>query len=114
ARPGLDVVEARGNVDTRLRRLAGGDYAALVLARAGLDRLGRGGEGEPIDPALMTPAAGQGCLILESRADDPARELAARLTQADALVALTAERALVGALDATCNTPVGAHAAQHD
>jgi hydroxymethylbilane synthase len=111
-RPGLDVVEVHGNVDTRLRKLAAGDYAALVLARAGLDRLGRGGEGEPIDPAAMTPAAGQGCLILETRADDSARELAARLTDAAALTALTAERALVGALEATCNTPVGAHASE--
>ncbi len=110
ARPDLDVTDVRGNVDTRLRRLAAGDFAALVLARAGLDRLGRGGESEPIDPALMTPAAGQGCLILETRADDPARAAAAALTDPAALVALTAERALVGALDATCNTPVGAHA----
>jgi hydroxymethylbilane synthase len=112
--PELDVVETRGNVDTRLRKLGAGEYGALVLAQAGLDRLGRAGEGSPIDPALMTPAAGQGCLILETRAGDPAAAVAGRLTDTAALTALTAERALVGALDATCNTPVGAHATQRD
>ena len=114
ARPDLAVAEVRGNVDTRLRRLAAGDYGALVLAQAGLDRLGRSRDGMPIDPALMTPAAGQGSLILEARAGDAAGEAAARLTDTAALRALTAERALVGALDATCNTPVGAHATERD
>ncbi len=110
ARPDLDVREARGNVDTRLRRLGEGSYGALVLAAAGLARLGRE-EGEPIPQESMTPAPGQGCLALEARADDDAvTDLAARLTDHDALVALTAERALVEGLAATCRTPVGAHA----
>jgi len=109
-RPDLDVREARGNVDTRLRRLAEGGYGALVLAAAGLARLGRQ-EGEPISEETMTPAPGQGCLALEARAEDAvATGLAARLTDHDALVALTAERALVEGLAATCHTPVGAHA----
>ncbi len=109
-RPDLDVREARGNVDTRLRRLAEGGYGALVLAAAGLARLGRE-EGEPIPGETMTPAPGQGCLALEARAEDAVTTgLAARLTDHDALVALTAERALVEGLAATCRTPVGAHA----
>ena len=109
-RPDLEVREMRGNVDTRLRRLAEGDCAALVLAAAGLSRLGRE-EGEPIPEECMTPAPGQGCLALEARAADAGTTgLAGRLTDRDALVALTAERALVEGLAATCRTPVGAHA----
>ena len=103
----LEIRELHGNVDTRLKRL--GDYHAIVLAQAGLDRLGRGGEGEPL--AALVPAPGQGCLALEARADHAeAAAAAARLTDHAALTALTAERALVTALDATCNTPIGAHA----
>ena len=110
ARPDLDVQPLRGNVDTRLRRLAEEDLAAIVLATAGLARLGRD-EGRPIAEAVMTPAPGQGCLALEARSDDAgARDLAARLTHRDSLVALTAERSLVGAIGASCHTPVGAHA----
>ena len=112
-RPDLEVRELRGNVDTRLRRLATGDYDAIVLAQAGLERLGRGGEGEPL-PELV-PAPGQGCLALEARADDEgAAAAAAALTDRDALTALTAERALVTALGATCHTPIGAHAGLRD
>jgi hydroxymethylbilane synthase len=108
-RPDLEVHELRGNVDTRLRRLAEGRFDAIVLARAGLMRLGRGGEGAAL-PELV-PAPGQGCLVLEARSEDEAaREAAASLTDEDALAALTAERALVTALEATCNTPIGAWA----
>jgi hydroxymethylbilane synthase len=108
-RPDLEVRELRGNVDTRLRRLAEGRFDAIVIARAGLERLGRTEEGVPL-PELV-PAPGQGCLALEARADDDAAiEAAADLTDRDAVVALTAERALVTALDATCHTPIGAHA----
>lgn len=108
ARPDLDVRELRGNVDTRLRKLAEGQVAAAVLAAAGLARLGRA-EGTPIDAAEMLPAPGQGCLALEVRADDAAtRAAAAELSEPAALAALTAERALVARLGATCDTPVGA------
>jgi hydroxymethylbilane synthase len=108
-RPDLSVRELRGNVDTRLRRLAEGGFDAIVLARAGLIRLGRQDEGAPL-PDLV-PAPGQGCLALEARSDDEtAREAAAALTDPDTLAALTAERALVSALQATCNTPIGAWA----
>jgi hydroxymethylbilane synthase len=108
-RPDLSVRELRGNVDTRLRRLAEGAFDAIVLARAGLIRLGREEEGAPL-PDLV-PAPGQGCLVLEARSgDETAHEAAATLTDPDALAALTAERALVTALQATCNTPIGAWA----
>jgi hydroxymethylbilane synthase len=110
-RDDLEVRELRGNVDTRLKRL--GDHDAIVLAQAGLDRLGRGAEGEPLE--ALVPAPGQGCLALEARADDEATAAAAeRLTDRDALTALTAERALVTALDASCHTPIGAHARDRD
>jgi hydroxymethylbilane synthase len=110
-RDDLEVRELRGNVDTRLKRL--GDHDAIVLAQAGLDRLGRGGEGEPLE--ALVPAPGQGCLALEARADDEATAAAAeRLTDRAALTALTAERALVTALDASCHTPIGAHARDRD
>ncbi|HZG47937.1 MAG TPA: hydroxymethylbilane synthase [Thermoleophilaceae bacterium] len=108
-RPDIEVRELRGNVDTRLARLAGGDFHAIVLARAGLERLGRAAEGAPLGE--LVPAPGQGCLALEARAGDRAAAAAAEaLTERSALVCLTAERALVAGLDATCNTPVGAHA----
>lgn len=112
ARPDLDVVELHGNVDTRLRKLAEGELDAIVLAAAGLRRLGR----EPeisflLDPADMTPAAGQGALILQARRDDEgARDAASRLSDARALAELTAERTVVGMLDASCATPIGVHA----
>ena len=91
ARPDLRVEELRGNVDTRLRKLAEGEYDAVVLALAGLTRLGRLEGTAPIDVGLLTPAPGQGCLALEARRDDSrAAELAAAVTDADALVRLTA------------------------
>jgi hydroxymethylbilane synthase len=109
-RPDIDVREVRGNVDTRLRKLSDGEYGALVLASAGLVRLGRS-EGNPVPETEMTPAPGQGCLALEARADDEAARTAAeRLTDRRALLELTAERAVVTRLGATCHTPVGARA----
>jgi hydroxymethylbilane synthase len=109
-RPDLAIEDLRGNVDTRLRKLRERRYDAVVLAKAGLDRL-RVDDGAPVAAATMTPAAGQGCLALEARAgDERMRELAGAITDAAALAELTAERAAVDALDATCNTPVGVHA----
>jgi hydroxymethylbilane synthase len=114
-RADLQVLDLRGNVDTRLRRLADGDYHAIVLARAGLDRLGRDGEGSPVAVGELLPAAGQGCLALEARSDDArVRELATALTDHEALTELLAERALVGELDASCHTPMGALAQVRD
>jgi len=113
ARPDLRVEDLRGNVDTRLKRLTDGDYDAIVLAAAGLARLGRAGEGTPVE--AITPAPGQGCLALEARADDSETAgVAARLTHRESLICLTAERALVAQLDATCRTPVAAHARLED
>ena len=113
-RPDLRVEPLRGNVDTRLRRLEEGRYGAIVLAAAGLDRLGRD-EGVPLALEVMTPAAGQGCLALEARAgDERVAALARELTHQPSLERLTAERALVGALDASCRTPVAAHAELRD
>jgi hydroxymethylbilane synthase len=116
-RPDLEVRELRGNVDTRLRRLEEGDFDAIVLAAAGLERLAGAGSVRAAPPDQvaplpeLVPAPGQGCLALEARADDrEAVAAAAALTDRDALTALTAERGLVEALDATCHTPIGAHA----
>ena len=110
-RPDLEVRELRGNVDTRLRRLEEGHFDAIVLACAGLERLGRSDAGTPIDAEYVVPAPGQGCLVLEARADHAdVAEAATALTDRDALTCLTAERALVQALDASCHTPIGAHA----
>lgn len=113
-RPDLRVREVRGNVDTRLRRLAEGEFDALVLAAAGLRRLGRDG-GYPIPTDEMVPSPGQGSLALEARdRDERIQELAVELTDRDALIALTAERALVLGLDSSCHTPVGAFARAHE
>jgi hydroxymethylbilane synthase len=112
ARPDLEVGELHGNVDTRLRRLAEGELDGIVLAAAGLRRLGRSGEASFEIPAeVMTPAAGQGALILQARADDSgALESAAAIGDERALLELTAERAVVSLLDATCASPIGVHA----
>jgi hydroxymethylbilane synthase len=113
ARPDLRVEELHGNVDTRLRRLAEGELDAIVLARAGLRRLGREDEASfGISPELMTPAAGQGALVLQVREDEEAAiDEAAVLGDDAALREVTAERAAVALLDATCSTPIGVHAA---
>jgi hydroxymethylbilane synthase len=107
ARPDLEIVELRGNVDTRLRRLADGDFDAIVLAAAGLARLGRGDVGTPL--AGLVPAPGQGTLALEARAERAdIRTAAAVLAEDRATAALTAERELVRGLCADCDTPIGA------
>jgi hydroxymethylbilane synthase len=110
-RPDLDVRDIRGNVDTRLRRLADGDFEALVLAQAGLDRLGRGSEGRPLDADVFVPAAGQGCLAVQIRdADEPANAATFDLVDFNVHSCLTEERVVVRQLGATCNTPIGVHA----
>ena len=110
ARADVEVVDLRGNVDTRLRKLAEGEVDALVLALAGLRRLGRAEEASAVlDPSVMLPAAGQGALALEGRADDgDAYAAAASISDLDATVCVVAERALTAALGATCYTPVAA------
>jgi hydroxymethylbilane synthase len=109
-RPDLKVVPFRGNVETRLRKLADGLADATLLAVAGLKRLGRADLlGAVLEPEEMLPAAGQGTIAIEIRAED-ARG-AARLqplNHAASLAALTAERALLAALDGSCRTPIAA------
>jgi hydroxymethylbilane synthase len=108
-RPDLEITPLRGNVDTRLTKLTDGGYDGIVLASAGLARLGRLDEVSfRFELEQMTPAPGQGCLALEGRADDEATAAAAgRISDRGALIELTAERAAVRALEASCDTPVG-------
>lgn len=112
SRPDLEVSELHGNVDTRLRKLGEGGLDAIVLAAAGLRRLGREDEASFAIPAdLMTPAAGQGALVLQARDDDSEVAAAvAAIGDETALRELTAERAVVALLDATCHSPIGVHA----
>jgi hydroxymethylbilane synthase len=106
-RPDVQVLDVRGNVDTRLRKLAAGEYDALVLAVAGLRRLGLGFDGV-LDE--LVPAAGQGALALEAPAGSLPESVLARLRDPDATASVLAERELTRALGASCNTPVGAWA----
>ena len=109
-RPDLDVVELRGNVDTRLRKLAAGECDAAVLALAGLERLGRADAAGAVLEAVV-PASGQGALLLEAHAGAAEALRAARaISDPAAERTLAAERSLVAALGADCRTPVGAHA----
>jgi hydroxymethylbilane synthase len=112
ARPDLDVVAMGGNVDTRLRLLAQGELDAIMLARAGLQRLDReDATGAVLDPARFVPAPGQGALVLEARSEDGrTREAVAAILDADTSACLQAERAVSSALDASCHTPLGAYA----
>lgn len=107
---GLDIVALRGNVDTRLRKVAEGELDAVVLALAGLRRLGRADEvSEILDPIQVLPAPAQGALAVECRTSDEATCSAlAALDHADTRVAVLAERALLAALEAGCSAPVGA------
>jgi hydroxymethylbilane synthase len=114
ARPDLEVVELRGNVDTRLRKLAEGQADALVLALAGLQRLGRADAVSAIAEEFV-PAAGQGALALEARAGELAGDPRLdAVRDPDATACVTAERTLVHALGASCHTPVGAHASRRE
>ncbi|HEY3090860.1 MAG TPA: hydroxymethylbilane synthase [Jatrophihabitantaceae bacterium] len=107
---GLVIEPIRGNVDTRLRRVAEGAFDAVVLALAGLRRLGRDGEvTEILDPIQVLPAPAQGALAVECRASDPATQvLLSIVDDADSRAAVTAERALLAALEAGCTAPVAA------
>jgi hydroxymethylbilane synthase len=112
ARPDLRLEELHGNVDTRLRKLAEDDLDAIVLAAAGLRRLGREAEiGFAIPVEAMVPAAGQGALALQVRSGDAAAiEAVAAVLDFDSARELTAERATVVLLQATCASPIGVHA----
>jgi hydroxymethylbilane synthase len=110
ARTGLRVVPLHGNVDTRLRRLDAGEVDAIVIAAAGLDRLGLGGRvDQRIDPLVVTPAPAQGALAVQARRDDAARqEVLAGFDWPDIRLAVEAERRVLSATGGTCRAPVGA------
>jgi hydroxymethylbilane synthase len=108
-RDDIQVVEVRGNVDTRLRKLQAGDVDALVLAQAGLERLGR--ESEIGGLLALVPAPGQGALLVQARAaDEPTLNAFRPLNDESAERCVMSERALASHLNATCNTPLGASA----
>lgn len=111
-RPDLRLMELRGNVDTRLRKLEQGDYDGIVLAKAGLDRLGWSGRiSEVIPPEISLPAVGQGAIGVESRGDE--REVLGTLTTMDhpeTRTTVAAERALLAELEGGCQVPLGAWA----
>lgn len=113
---GFSIEMLRGNVDTRLRKLDEGKYDAIILAAAGLRRLGwrdRIRQLIPVD--IMCPAVGQGALAIETRDDDGAAlQLAAQLDHPATRAAVTAERALLGTLGGGCQVPIGAHAEYED
>jgi hydroxymethylbilane synthase len=107
---GLDVVPLRGNVDTRLRRVAEGDFDAVVLALAGLRRLGRADEvTEVLDPIQVLPAPAQGALAVECRAgDQDLINLLSIVDDADTRAAVVAERTMLGTLEGGCTAPIAA------
>jgi len=112
ARPDLSVVMLRGNVGTRLEKLASGAVDATILAIAGLKRLGMADRATAIlAPEEMLPAAGQGAIGVEIRADDPrCRDWLAAIDHAPTRIAVAAERACLAALDGSCRTPIAVFA----
>jgi len=115
-RPDLVVVDLRGNVDTRLRKLDEGQYDAIILACAGLERLGLGDRiTETLQPPDWLPASTQGIIGLQCREDDrTTRALIQPLADAGAMVVASAERAVARVLQATCQVPLAAHAVLAD
>ena len=114
-RPGLLVESVRGNLDTRLRKLDEGRYDAILLAAAGLKRLGWSDRiAEVLAPTVMCPAVGQGALALESRASGAGKDACAALDHPATRAAVTAERAVLAALGGGCQVPIGAHATVED
>ncbi len=106
---GVEVRNVRGNVDTRIGKVRSGAYDAVILARAGLARIGRLDEAtEVLDPLQMVPAPGQGALAVECRADDPLRERLAAIDDSAARAAVLAERAAMVTLEGGCAAPIGA------
>ena len=107
---GLEICPLRGNLDTRLNRVSSGDLDGILVARAGLARLGRLSDvTETLEPVQMLPAPGQGALAVECRSGDTAlAALLAELDDPDTRTAVTAERVLLADLEAGCSAPVGA------
>ena len=114
-RPDLVIESVRGNLDTRLRKLDEGRYDSILIAAAGLKRLGWADRIAEILPAeVMCSAVGQGALAIETRAAGPGRDACAALDHAATHAAVTAERGVLGALGGGCQVPIGAHATVHD
>jgi hydroxymethylbilane synthase len=114
-RPDLVVESVRGNLDTRLRKLDEGRYDAILLAAAGLKRLGWSDRiAEVLPPGVMCPAVGQGALALESRENGAGKDACAALDHPATRAAVTAERAVLAALGGGCQVPIGAHATVDD
>lgn len=118
-RPDLRIELLRGNVNTRLAALAEGRYDVIILAMAGLRRLGLDVQHTPLDPAIMPPAAAQGALAIQIRDGDSDRDRAvaraiAGLNCAQATAEVTAERAMLAYLDGSCHTPIAASATLDD
>jgi hydroxymethylbilane synthase len=111
-RSDLDIRELRGNVDTRLRKVESGEYDAIVLSKAGLDRLGWSQKiTEALSPDISLPAVGQGAIAIESRVKDTeAADILGKLDDAETRTAVIAERALLAALHGGCQVPLGAWA----
>jgi hydroxymethylbilane synthase len=110
-RPDLVIEPVRGNVDTRLRKLASEGWDGVILAVSGLKRLGLApGYAQPLDPEAFVPAVGQGVLAVEIRADDHVRSRLAALDHAPTRACALAEREFLGRLGASCNSPMAAHA----
>jgi hydroxymethylbilane synthase len=110
-RPDVAIESVRGNLDTRVRKLDEGQYRAIVLAAAGLTRLGWAHRiAEILSPEVMCPAVGQGALAVETRREGEARNICAALDHAATRAAVTAERAVLAALGGGCQVPIGAHA----
>jgi hydroxymethylbilane synthase len=111
-RPDLDIRDLRGNVDTRLRKVESGEYDAIMLAKAGLDRLGATHRiTEVFSPDIFLPAVGQGAIGVECRADDPETSAALeKLDDAETRSAIIAERTLLSTLEGGCQVPLGAWA----
>jgi hydroxymethylbilane synthase len=111
-RPDLDIRDLRGNVDTRLRKVESGEYEAIMLSKAGLDRLGLSQRiSEVLSPEVCMPAVGQGAIAVECRLKDTATaDILVPLDDAETRTAIIAERALLGALQGGCQVPLGAWA----
>lgn len=104
----LVMVEMRGNVDTRLAKLAQGDYHAIVLAKAGLERLGRADQiSELLPPSICLPAAGQGAIGIEMRMGDEFSGAVRKLNHRESQAAVEAERAVLAGLESGCQVPLG-------
>lgn len=112
ARPDLEIKDLRGNVDTRLKKMDEGQYDAIILAAAGLTRLGYSDRiKETLDPKLCIPAVGQGALAIETRTDNKeVREMLEFLNDRDTKVCTSAERAFLGLVEGGCQVPIGVHA----